>query len=305
VYATVRPVLVANDGFAIFISTPFGDNFFHQIYLVAQQSPDWFCDLRTVEDTQVISADAIDKEVKEGLMSPDMVAQEYYCSFSTGALGAYYSKYLNKLELEGHICEVPWEPSFKVSTAIDLGMRDETVIIWFQVIGNAIKIIDVYANSNVGLEHYVHVILSKDYTYHKHLAPHDIKVRDFTAGGVSRWDKANNMGLKFTLCPDMSIIDGIETVRTTLPRIWLDREKCKKLISAIRDYRRRYDEKLKRYDPKPLHDHNSNYADALRYLCVGMPLVKSINSTPEELEMRYQQARMGGPMLPEPFRKPF
>ena len=40
VYPTLRPVLVANDGWAIFISTPFGENHFYKIYQVAENSKD-------------------------------------------------------------------------------------------------------------------------------------------------------------------------------------------------------------------------------------------------------------------------
>ena len=293
VYATLRPILVANDGWAVFISTPFGENHFYQLYEVAKQNPvDWFVDFLTVEDTNVVAHEVIEQEEREGLMSPDMIRQEYYCEFSVGATGSYYASYLNRMELNGQIDTVPWEPGFPVHTAWDLGMRDQTVILFFQCVGKTVNIIDLYANQDVGLAHYVHYVLGKEYTYGKHMAPHDIRVRDLTGGGKSRWDMARDLGLTFDLAPELSIVDGIETVRTTLPKVWIDRDKCKKLISAIRDYRKEYDSKNKVYRSRPLHDYNSNYCDALRYLCVALPKIRT-TSNPEELEKRYRETVYG------------
>jgi hypothetical protein len=312
VYPTLRPVLVANDGWCVFISTPFGENHFYKLYEIAKNSDEWFHDIRTVEDTEVISPEQIEKEENEGLMSADMIQQEYYCSFQIGAIGSFYSKYLIKMELNDQIGAVPWEPAFPVFTAWDLGVRDSTVIIFFQVIGTTVHIIDLYSNDSVGLEHYVSVVFEKDYQYAKHFAPHDIMVKEF-GSGVTRLDKARELGIKFEIktdrnmrhsaVPNVSIMDGIETVRSTLPKMWIDEGKCKNLISAIRDYRREYDTKNKVYKSAPLHDANSHYADALRYLCLALPRCSRRGTTPEELDRRYREAVLGPQAgLPAMFR---
>lgn len=300
VYATLRPILVANDGWSIFISTPFGENHFYSLYEVARNSPkEWFSDLLTVQDTGIISPHEIKREIAEGIMSPDMVEQEYNCSFSVGAIGSYYAKYLNQMEIGGRIDIVPWESGFPVHTAWDLGMRDQTVILFFQVIGQTIRLIDCYENSDVGLEHYINIVQSKPYTWGKHIAPHDIRVRDYTGGGKSRWDKAHDLGIKFNLAPKMSIIDGIEVVRSHLNKMWIDRKNCSRLVTALRDYRKEYDSLNKVYKQHPLHDRNSNWADAMRYLCISLPQVRS-SSSAQELDKRYHEA-MYGDRLPRFF----
>lgn len=302
VYPTLRPVLVANDGWCVFISTPFGENHFYKLYEIAKNSDEWFHDIRTVEDTEVISPEQIEKEENEGLMSADMIQQEYYCSFQIGAIGSFYSKYLIKMELNDQIGSVPWEPAFPVFTAWDLGVRDSTVIIFFQVIGTTVHIIDLYSNDSVGLEHYVSVVFEKNYQYAKHFAPHDIMVKEF-GSGVTRLDKARELGIKFEIrtdrnmrhsaVPNVSIMDGIETVRSTLPKMWIDEGKCKDLITAIRDYRREYDAKNKVYKSAPLHNANSHFADSLRYLCLALPRCSRRGTTPEELDRRYREAVLG------------
>jgi phage terminase large subunit len=303
VLPTVLPIINANGGWMLFLSTPFGENHFYQLYKAAESSPDWFAYMQTVDDTQIINHETIQKEIELGVMSPDMARQEYWCDFTVGAIGAYYATYLNRIQLEGHITAVDWESGFKVHTAWDLGMADETVIIFFQLIGQSIRIIDLYSNSNVGLEHYINVVQSKPYTYGKHIAPHDIRVRDYSGGGKSRWDKAKDLGITFTLAPDMTIIDGIESVRSAFNRLWIDEKRGGRLISALRDYRKEYDPVTKRYKPKPRHDANSHYADALRYLCISVHLLYD-GLTYDDIQKLKQDAYKGPPGLPGFFTDP-
>lgn len=297
----IRPILTANDGTAVFISTPRGKNHLWELYNIALNNDNWFAMKLTVEDTMHIPLEEIEKERAEGLMSEDLIQQEYYTSFEMGVEGSYYGKYLDRMRLNGQIGIVPWEPSFKVHTAWDLGVRDNTTIIYFQVVNNIVRIIDCYEKSKEGLEHYVSVIESKPYSYGKHIAPHDIKVQEF-GSGITRIEKARQLGIIFTLANDLSIVDGIEAVRTTLPKVWIDEQKCKELIRAIEGYRQEFDAKKKVYKPHPLHNSSSHFADALRYLCVSLPKTKDSLSA-HELEARYQEARYGvGSNMPNIFR---
>ena len=106
-------------------------------------------------------------------MSEDLIMQEYYTSFDMGVEGSYYSKYIDKARIKGQIGMVPWEPAFQVHTAWDLGVADSTCIIFFQTVGQTVRIIDCYENNKVGLEHYVSIIKNKEYNYGKHIAPPD------------------------------------------------------------------------------------------------------------------------------------
>lgn len=290
-YQFMRPILTANDGWALFISTPRGKNHLWSLYQLAIESDDWFAYKLSVEDTQHIPLSEIEKERREGLMSEDLIMQEYYCSFDLGVEGSYYGKYLDRMRVKGQIGQVPWESGFKVHTAWDLGVRDSTTIIFFQVIGQTIRIIDCYENNKEGLEHYVKLLESKPYSYAKHIAPHDIRVREF-GSGITRLEKARQLGINFTLSSDVSIVDGIESVRTALSKIWIDEILCKNLIKAIENYRQEFDAKKRIYKSHPLHDWSSHFADCLRYLCVSLPKTRDGTSA-QELDKRYQEAIYG------------
>ncbi len=69
-------------------------------------------------------------------------------------------------------------------------MRDLTVILVIQIIDRRINIIDMYSNSDVGLEHYIHWLQTKPYKWSFHVAPHDIRNRDYSSGGITRLEKA-------------------------------------------------------------------------------------------------------------------
>lgn len=301
-YQFIRPILAANDGWALFISTPRGrSNHLYSLYEIAKDSDNWKCIKLTLDDTLHITEEAMAQERME--MSADMILQEYYTSFDAGIEGAYYNKYMDKMRLESRIGDVSWEAGFPVHTAWDLGVRDSTTIIFFQTIGTSVRIIDCYENSKLGLEHYIKVLHSKPYTYGKHIAPHDIKVKELGTG-MTRLEKARQLGIRFTVAPSISIIDGIESVRSCLSKVWIDEQKCTNLIKALENYRQEYDSKKRIYKTNPLHDWSSHWADSARYLAITLPRTKDSNSTKEELDRRYYQAVYGGDYhLPAPFRK--
>jgi len=292
-YSFVRPILSANSGWALIVSTPRGKNFLWEMYQIALYNPqDWFVSKLTVDDTNHIPLEEIEAERRNGEMSEDLQLQEYWTSFEMGVEGAYYTKYLDRLRLNGQIGHVPWEPALPVHTAWDLGVRDMTSIIFFQVAGQVIRIIDCYEKNKEGIEHYVNVLKSKEYTYGKHIGPHDIRNMDFSTG-ITRWEKAKRLGITFTVADKIPIMDGIEAVRSLLPRVWFDQHACAPLIKALENYRQEYDNKKKVYKDRPLHDIFSNFADSMRYLAVSLRKVKS-GTTADDLEKRYREARYGG-----------
>jgi len=78
----IRPILAANKGWAVFLSTPKGRNHFYDLYKMAQESPYWFTYRLTLDDTKHIDDVEMDQIRKE--MSEDMIEQEFYVSFDVG-----------------------------------------------------------------------------------------------------------------------------------------------------------------------------------------------------------------------------
>jgi len=307
-YQYIRPILTANEGWALFISTPRGKNHLWELYQIAQYSPEWFAYKMTVDDTKHIPLREIMREKEEGIMSEDLIQQEYYTSFEMGVEGAYYAKYLDKMRLDGRIGVVPYETSFPVHTVWDLGVSktDTTAIIFFQVIGQTIRLIDCYENNRIGIPQYVKMLDEKknqyNWMYGKHFGPHDMNVLEFGTG-LTRIEQARNLGIKFeakrdnktgqlkSVLPMMSIMDGIEAVRTTFSKMWIDEVKCEPLLKALENYRSKYDPVNKIYST-PVHDWASHFADAMRYLCMSLGHLKT-GASPEDIDRNYREAMYG------------
>jgi len=272
-WQTVSPILRENDGWAIFNFTPKGQNHARDLFEMAKHNPLWFAELLTVEDTKAISKEEVEKERAEGTMSDDMIQQEYYCSFTLGVEGAYYAKYLQQAKDGGRIGSVPHNPSSRVCTAWDIGYGDSTAIVFYQVAGQEIHIVDYYENHGEGLPHYAKVLRDKPYIYDTHYAPHDIESHSFSSG-LSAKEIGNDLGLKFVPLPTLKLRleDGIEAARSIFHRVWIDAAKCKFFIKCLENYRKEFDDKHNVYKLRPVHDWASHGADAFRYLAIATRL---------------------------------
>jgi phage terminase large subunit len=292
VYNTVRPILAANDGTILFLSTPFGKNHFYHLFKLAQELPDWYVIHKNVTQTKHISEEVLAQERSQ--MSPELFEQEYMCSFDRGVDGSYYGKNLQSLREKGQITSVAWEPGLLVHVAMDIGVKDATTLIFFQVIGDGtvIRIIDSYSNNNLGLDHYAHYIQQKPYRYGKYFAPHDLAVREWGGGAITRYEKARQLDINFTILDQIEVMDGIENGCTHFPKFWIDKDNCRSLIDALENYRREWDEKNNVYKNKPVHNWASNYADALRYLCQSLHKTKK-GLTGEDFDRKRAEALYG------------
>lgn len=272
-WQVVSPILRENGGWAIFNFTPKGQNHARDLFAMAEGNEDWFAELLTVDDTKAISRMEIEKEKAESTMSEDMIQQEYYCSFTLGVEGSYYAKYIQCAKDEGRIGKVPYDRQTVVHTAWDLGYGDSTAIVFFQIVGQEVHIIDCYENHGEGLPHYAKVLQDRKYVYGKHYAPHDVESHAM-ATGLSAKHVGSNLGIDFVTLPTLRtrIEDGIEAVRGIFPRFWLDADRCKPLIKALENYRKEFDDKHNCYKLRPVHDWSSHYADAVRHIGIAVKL---------------------------------
>jgi phage terminase large subunit len=183
--------------------------------------------------------------------------------------GAFYAMEMLEAKSAERITAVPYDKSAAVVTAWDLGMADTTAIWFAQFIGKEVRIIDFYENSGLALDHYVQVLQGKGYTYDQHILPHDVRVKELGTG-KSRLEVLQSLGLtNVDVAPMLGVEDGIQQVRSMIPRCWFDADKCERGIDALRQYRRDWDEAGKHWRGRPLHDWSSHAADAFRYLAIG------------------------------------
>lgn len=206
--------------------------------------------------------------------------------------GLYYCKQMTEMRSDKRICFVPYEENLEVHTAWDLGYNDSNSIIFFQIFRKEIRIIDYEEGSGESLSHWIKVVKSKDYAYGKHLAPHDIMVKEYTSG-LSRQSTARSLGMNFIPCQKTEIIPGIDQVRNILNRCWIDEKKCSKLIKALDNYKKDWDDKHACWRSQPLHNWASHGADAARTLATGLHYFNNTSSTTAHNPNQYLNSRFG------------
>jgi hypothetical protein len=301
-----RPMLQENNGWAVFISTPRGNNHCKALYDYAKQSPDWFAQLLTAEDTKALSPAELANALEEykALYGADagraMYEQEMLCSFNAAILGAFYAVEMAQVRNEGRILPIEADPEQYVHRAWDLGVGDDTSIWWFQNSGTQLLVLDHYAASGVGLEHYAGVIeqRARDHGWRNgtDFVPHDARVKEWGTG-KTRVETMQTMGLNPLLVPWATVDDGINAARRTLP-LCVFHPRCEDGgISALEQYRREWDDEKKAFRASALHDWASHPADAFRYLSMAWreaPRRDAIVAPPQGWHI---------PMPPEPRRR--
>jgi hypothetical protein len=280
----IRPTLSDYSGWGTFIGTPAGRDWFYKIDLTEDGSPapDFFRLTLKASETGIINPKELDS-LRSGL-TEEQFAQEFECSFDAAVIGAYYGRLMAAAEADGRITGVPYEPTAPVWTSWDLGIRDATSIWFAQVVGREIHLIDYYEATGVDLGHYVREIVNKPYLYAGHIVPHDAQARELGTG-KSRLEVLDSLGLKnITVAAMHRVEDGINAVRTIIPRCWYDRKKCARGIDAMKLYRSEYDDKLQTLKPRPLHDWTSHAADSKRILAMTLDSMTGMKIKFEEPE---------------------
>lgn len=271
----IRPILAENGGWALFIYTPRGRNHGYRTYRMAKENPNWFCELLTVDDTHVISHEAIQDDREAG-MPPEVVEQEYYCSFDAPLHGAIYGPQMSAAMKAKRITSVPHDRSLNVHTWWDLG-RSDAMAIWFvQFAGPEIHVIDYYENRFQDLPHYAAMLARKrdegDWVYGDHVWPHDGGAVRLGMGGEALNEQMKRLGFRVKVQPRHDVWAGILKTRAILDRCWFDEDACYRGIEALKSYHLEEDETRGRGDvmnwqffkEKPRHDWASHGADAFR-----------------------------------------
>jgi hypothetical protein len=285
--SVVQPCLGDRQGWCVFIGTPMGRNAFCELYEGARdgflreqedgssvrvKDPAWGHMMLKASQSGILSPEELASQARS--KTPEEYAQEFECSFEAAIMGAYYGRIMSKLEADGRLCKLNWDPKTPVMTAWDLGHHDSTAIWFAQMQGNEIRLIDYYESSGVGAAHYAAQLLdrkNRDWVFSDHILPFDASVEDWGTG-KSRVETLWSFGIKCRILPKewCNPEEGINEVRGLLPRCRFDTDRCSRGIEALRQYRTEYDEKLGAFRARPLHDWTSHAADAFRYLAMGI-----------------------------------
>ena len=275
----ISPMMRENAGWAAFITTPRGKNHAHSMYQSGLKNPEWFAECLSVHSTGALSpselADVLQTDYID-LFGEDIgraqFEQEYECSFNAAILGAFYAREMVAVRREGRIADIEADPDRPVHRAWDIGVKDDTSIWWFQVVGAQVFILDCYSQSGAGVDHYAEVVEQKRKQHGwkdgVDFVPHDARVKEWGTGRT-RVETMQGLGLNPQVIPLASKLDGINAARKTLARCVFHPRTEEQGVAALEQYRREWDDDKKTFKATEVHDWSSHLADAFRYLSMA------------------------------------
>lgn len=292
----IRPMLEENNGWAAFISTPRGRNHFKDLYELAREDMAnggrWYAEVSSVHHTGALSPSQLDESLKEyqAIYGEDigraMFQQEYEVSFNAAILGAFYAREMATVRSEGRITdEIEAVDGKPVHRAWDIGVKDDTSIWWFQVIGGQVRVLDCYSKPGVSdIDEFAALIRQRAETHGWidgiDFVPHDARQRTWGMK-KGRLETMQEAGLNPHVVANLSKLDGINAVRRTLPRCVFHTRCEESGIPALEQYRREWDDERKTFKANEIHDWSSHASDAFRYLAIAWREIPDIAPTPD------------------------
>lgn len=185
-------------------------------------------------------------------------------------VGAIYYNEVAAAELNGQICNVPYDPMLKVHVVFDLGWNDSMSISLVQRIRSEIRIIRYIEDSHKTLDWYSAELKKLNYNWGKVWLPHDGFSRDFKSGKSTEeilkalgWNVATREEIV-----ELGLEEGIKATRLTFRQMYFDKTNTERLVQCVKRYRRNINQQTQEAST-PRHDEFSHGADNLRYIAIN------------------------------------
>ena len=204
--------------------------------------------------------------------------------------GAIFAKEVTMADLEGRICNVPYDATKPVHAVFDLGWADSTACWILQFIGQETRLIRYFEDSQQTMSYYMAKLQSFGYIYDTIWLPHDAKAKSLGTG-KSIEEIVRATGMKVQILDRVPVNDSINAARTIFNKCYFDRQNTEEGLNCLRHYRYDVDPDTKMFSPKPLHDEYSHGADAFRY--IGLMINEPRKAQPQRANQRAPASWMG------------
>lgn len=204
--------------------------------------------------------------------------------------GAIFAKEVTMADLEGRICNVPYDATKGVHAVFDLGWADLTAVWLLQFIGQEIRLIRYFEDSQQTISYYMAKLQSFGYVYDTIWLPHDAKAKSLGTG-KSIEEIVRATGMKVQILDRVPVADSINAARTIFNKCYFDRQNTEEGLQCLRHYRYDVDPDTKMFSAKPLHSEYSHGADAFRY--IGLMINEPKKAQPQRANQRAPVGWMG------------
>lgn len=270
----IRPVVAANGGQIILISTPKIDGISGATFkiLFDRAFDRWENGDKSQYASLVRADEYLTPQILEDLRQENIALygndffwrQEYMCDWGQVSSSSYYGSVLQRLRDKEKIGTFPYDPAHPAYSAWDLGMSDSTAITMFQYIKKEVTIIDYFETHDIGNEPLVSFMKAKPYNFAWHFFPHDGVVRDSDA--ITRIQKIRDLGLiNSSVLRREPVEEGIKRTVEGLAKTRFNEGTTEEQRRKLLLYKRKFNPITGDY-LGPEHKTESHAADSTRYV---------------------------------------
>lgn len=281
--AYLRPIILENNGWQIFNTTPRGRNHALTTLNAARKDPDAFAQVLDATQTGVFTPEQLAKEQAAYIADfgedygRAKFEQEYLCSFDAANLGAILARQLGIAEKQGRISDdVTYDyAGAPIEISMDIGRRDTTTCWFWQPMMGGFQIVDYDSGWGLDAEEWALKlktrIIDNGYTLGKIWLPHDARAKTFSAKRSAVEIFLDVFGSKYIeITPNSSKADRVNAARVLIPKIKFNATRCERGISGLRSWSYEYNDETKTFSNEPLHDWASHDGDGFSYGCLIM-----------------------------------
>lgn len=218
----------------------------------------------------------------------DKIKQEFPStvseSFLTSSDAFYFAESVNRAYQSNRcLYSSLYDALLPVYVAMDIGLNDLTVMVFFQIAHGEIRVIDYYEDKNKDVPFYAKFLLQdKRFLYHTIFLPHDSVKRDplDISNSYERDFQRlfSGTNTRFHVLKRMDKQLSISHAKVMLDRCVFNVNKVKPFLDKLSKYRKKWNESLGRYLEEPLHNDASNYADAYQYMAQAVGHLETVSS---------------------------
>lgn len=225
---------------------------------------------------------------EQTILLGDKIQQEYPSTVTEAFLASsdafYFADAIQKAYNTNRCLHSPlYDALLPVYVAMDIGVNDLTVIIFFQVAHGEVRIFDYYEDKNKDVPFYAQFLLQdKRLHYNTIFLPHDSTKRDplDVSNSYERDFKRlfSGTNTRFHVLPKKDKQLSISHAKILMDRCVFNNQKVKPLLDKIAKYRKKWNESLGRYMEEPMETISCHYADAFQYVAQAVGHLETVSS---------------------------
>jgi hypothetical protein len=281
------PMFLQNGGWYFEVFTPKGENHAYDEFkayeeFMLQGNKHFFAKAYGIDKTNyndgtpVIPEHLIELERKKGVPE-DKIRQEYYVDFKALPDGLFYRDALKRVEVEGRVQIVKYNPNYPVYTAWDIGVVDDNVCLMFQAYNGFYRIFKVVSkpNSSLGeMMDIVNAIAPVEIHYMPHDTSRNMDLVDATQSRLVRLEEVKKIK-NIEIIPKPSLVyEGICLARDFMSRCLFDTVEAAPLIRAFKNYKKKRDLANNIFLNEPVKSEYNHLCDTFRYAAIVEALGK-------------------------------